>query len=142
MEIPKNLSTLFTSEHFSNYPKVSIPQSFFDERGSIQNLADGIIGDVAIISSQKSTIRANHVHEKDWHLSYLVSGQMKYLWKDLNSNIQSIVVKPGEMIYTPSKVPHKMEFLEESVFIAISELSRVQANYESDTTRLARDYFY
>lgn len=141
MEIPSTLSSLFSVENFANYPKVLIPQIFNDDRGSIRNLADGRLGDVAIISSQKSSIRANHVHENDWHFSYLVSGQMRYFWKDSNKEVQSLIVKAGEMVYTPPKIPHKMEFLEESVFIAISELSRSQNNYEADTKKMPENFF-
>ena len=141
MEIPSTLSSLFSVENFANYPKVLIPQIFNDERGSIKNLADGRLGDVAIISSQQSSIRANHVHENDWHFSYLVSGQMRYFWKDSNKEVQSLIVKAGEMVYTPPKIPHKMQFLEESVFIAISELSRSQNNYEADTKKIPENFF-
>ena len=98
MEIPSTLSSLFSVENFANYPKVLIPQIFNDERGSIKNIADGRLGDVAIISSQKSSIRASHVHENDWHFSYLVSGQMRYFWKDPNKEVQSLIVKAGEMV--------------------------------------------
>jgi quercetin dioxygenase-like cupin family protein len=141
MEIPSTLSSLFSEENFVNYPKILIPQIFNDDRGSIKNLADGRLGDVAIISSQKSSIRANHVHENDWHFSYLVSGQMIYFWKDPNKEVQSLIVKAGEMVYTPPKIPHKMEFLEESVFIAISELSRSQNNYDLDTKKMPENFF-
>lgn len=141
MEIPSTLSSLFSVENFANYPKVLIPQIFNDERGSIKNIADGRLGDVAIISSQKSSIRANHVHENDWHFSYLVSGQMRYFWKDSDKEVQSLIVKAGEMVYTPPKIPHKMQFLEESVFIAISELSRSQNNYEADTKKMPENFF-
>jgi len=141
MEIPSTLSSLFSDENFANYPKVLIPQIFNDDRGSIKNLADGRLGDVAIIYSQQSSIRANHVHENDWHFSYLVSGQMRYFWKDSNKEVQSLIVKAGEMVYTPPKIPHKMQFLEESVFIAISELSRSQNNYEADTKKMPENFF-
>jgi len=141
MEIPSTLSSLFSEENFMNYPKVLIPQIFNDDRGSIKNLADGRLGDVAIISSQKSSIRANHVHENDWHFSYLISGQMRYFWKDSNMQVQSLIVKAGEMVYTPPKIPHKMQFLEDSVFIAISELSRSQNNYEADTKKMPENFF-
>jgi len=141
MNSPSTLSSLFSDENFANYPKVLIPQIFNDDRGSIKNLADGRLGDVAIISSQKSSIRANHVHENDWHFSYLVSGQMRYFWKDSNRQVQSLIVKAGEMVYTPPKIPHKMQFLEESVFIAISELSRSQNNYEADTKKMPENFF-
>ena len=143
MEIPKELSTIFTENHFKNYPKVLVPQNFEDERGVIKNIADGKLGDVAIITSKANSVRANHVHDEDWHLSYLVSGSMKYFWKSEieASETNSVVVKAGEMVYTPKKSPHKMQFLEDSIFIAVSQLSRVQENYEEDTKRLPDNFF-
>ena len=143
MEIPKDLSKVFTEGHFKNYPKVLVPQNFEDERGIIKNIADGKLGDVAIITSKANSVRANHVHDNDWHLSYIVSGSMKYFWKNEieTAEIKSIVVKAGEMVYTPKKSPHKMQFLEDSIFIAVSQLSRVQENYEEDTKRLPDNFF-
>jgi uncharacterized RmlC-like cupin family protein len=143
MEIPKELSEIFTKDHFKNYPKVLVPQNFEDERGVIKNIADGKLGDVAIITSKANSVRANHVHDDDWHLSYLVSGSMKYFWKSEieASETNSVVVKAGEMVYTPKKSPHKMQFLEDSIFIAVSQLSRVQENYEEDTKRLPDNFF-
>ena len=143
MEIPNELSKIFTEDHFKNYPKVLVPQNFEDERGIIKNIADGKLGDVAIITSKANSVRANHVHDNDWHLSYIVSGSMKYFWKNEveTAEIKSIVVKAGEMVYTPKKSPHKMQFLEDSTFIAISQLSRVQENYEEDTKRLPDNFF-
>ena len=143
MEIPKELSKIFTEDHFKNYPKVLVPQNFEDERGIIKNIADGKLGDVAVITSKANSVRANHVHDNDWHLSYIVSGSMKYFWKNEveTGETKSIVVKVGEMVYTPKKSPHKMQFLEDSTFIAISQLSRVQENYEEDTKRLPDNFF-
>ena len=143
MEIPKELSEIFTKDHFKSYPKVLVPQNFEDERGVIKNIADGKLGDVAIITSKANSVRANHVHNDDWHLSYLVSGSMKYFWKNEfeASETNSVVVKTGEMVYTPKKSPHKMQFLEDSIFIAVSQLSRVQENYEENTKRLPDNFF-
>jgi len=143
MEIPEELSKIFTEDHFKNYPKVLVPQNFEDERGVIKNIADGKLGDVAIITSKANSVRANHVHDDDWHLSYLVSGSMKYFWKNEieASETKSVVVKAGELVYTPKKSPHKMQFLEDSIFIAVSQLSRVQENYEEDTKRLPDNFF-
>ena len=143
MKIPDSLSSIFTDKHFATYPKILVPQNFVDDRGSIKNIADGKLGDVAVITSKANSIRANHVHDYDWHLSYMVSGSMRYYWRtDLNTeNSESITVNAGEMIYTPPKAPHKMVFLEDSVFIAISGLSRVQENYEADTKKLSDDFF-
>ena len=143
MIIPDSLSSIFTDKHFATYPKILVPQNFVDDRGSIKNIADGKLGDVAVITSKASSIRANHVHDHDWHLSYMVSGSMKYYWRtDLNTEkSESIIVNAGEMIYTPPKAPHKMVFSQDSVFIAISGLSRVQENYEADTKKLLDNFF-
>ena len=143
MKIPKELSKIFTDIHFKEYPKVLVPQNFTDERGTIKNIADGKLGDVAIISSKANSIRANHVHNNDWHLSYVVSGSMRYFWKsDVQENeVKSVLVESGEMVYTPQRAPHKMQFLEDSIFIAISQLSRKQENYEADTKRLPDNFF-
>ena len=140
MRIPIELNDYFQDTDFSSYPIVNIPQIFNDSRGTIKNLADGSLGDVAIISSKPNSIRANHTHKEDWHLSYLVEGEIKYFWEEGDKQ-NSIMIQPGQLFYTPPKVPHKMLFLKDSIFIAVAALSRTQENYENDTTRLDEKYF-
>lgn len=143
MNIPSELSSIFLREHFDNYPFVRFPQEFEDDRGVIRNIADGKLGDVAVINSNKGAIRANHIHGIDWHISYMVFGSMEYSWSDNpNGTFQKkVLVKQGKMVYTPVRVPHKMEFLEDSCIIAVSALSRMQENYEADTVRLESNFF-
>ena len=138
--IPLALQKYFTKDSFLNYPVIEIPQKFIDTRGSIVNIADGALGDVAVITSKPNSIRANHVHKEDWHLSYLVDGEIKYFWEE-DLKQKSIIIKPGELFYTPPKTPHKMLFLKESIFIAVAAMSRTQENYENDTTRLEDGHF-
>jgi len=143
MNVPVGLDQYFSKEHFRGYPKILIPQMFEDPRGVIRNIADGTIGDIAVIESQEATVRADHYHKKDWHLTYLLSGSMKYFWSDnLDSgNKTSIQVHQGELIYTPPGTPHKMFFLEDTTLIAVSWLSRIQSNYDEDTHKLDAAYF-
>jgi uncharacterized RmlC-like cupin family protein len=140
VKIPNALNPYFLDEHFGNYPIVDIPQFFTDDRGSIFNIADGALGDVAVITSKPNSIRANHVHKEDWHLSYLVDGEIEYFWEE-DLKQKSIIIKPGELFYTPPKTPHKMLFPKESIFIAVAAMSRTQENYENDTTRLEDGHF-
>jgi uncharacterized RmlC-like cupin family protein len=140
VQIPRELNDYFQGTNFTSYPILNIPQVFDDPRGTIKNIADGNLGDVAVITSKPNSIRANHVHKEDWHLSYLVDGEIKYFWEE-DLKQKSIIIKPGELFYTPPKTPHKMLFLKESVFIAVAAMSRTQANYENDTTRLEEGYF-
>ncbi len=141
--IPKELSSYFNESDFSNYPFVTIPQIFEDARGEIRNLADGRIGDVAIITSNSGATRANHFHHEDWHLCYLVSGEMEYFWSASveENQFQSVIVKSKEMVFTPAGTPHKIVFNENSVFLSISKLSRISENYERDTFKLKEDFF-
>jgi dTDP-4-dehydrorhamnose 3,5-epimerase-like enzyme len=138
MSIHPNLSF-----HFKNYPIVQVPQEFKDSRGTIRNIADGTLGDVAFITSSKGAVRANHIHTLDWHLTYLVSGRMIYQWKDApeSSEENKIEIGAGQLFFTPTNTPHKMTFLEESQFIAVSGLHRDKDSYESDTRRLPEDFF-
>lgn len=138
--IPKEIIKYFQPDSFSRYPLIEIPQAFIDARGSIVNIADGALGDVAVIKSKANSIRANHTHKEDWHLSYLVEGEIKYFWEEGNKQ-NSIMIQPGQLFYTPAQVPHKMLFLKDSLFIAVAALSRTQENYEVDTTRLDEKYF-
>ena len=140
MEIPSGLSNMFKEVHFENYPFVTAPQLFEDARGQIINIADGNLGDVAVIFSKQSALRANHVHENDWHLSYMVFGSMSYSWNDGKIS-HSVHVKAGDLIFTPPKIAHKMTFLEESCFVAVAALNRDSENYEMDTTRLEDNFF-
>ncbi len=138
---PIELSKLFTDLDFENYPFVRIPQEYKDERGLIQNIADGAIGDVAVISSNAGSVRANHVHQADWHLTFMISGSMNYFWGNDQGNSEVTQVSKGKMIFTPSQTPHKMVFLSESVFIAVSKLNRSHDEYEVDTKKLDLDHF-
>ncbi len=140
MRIPRELNDYFQGTSFPSYPILNIPQVFDDPRGTIKNIADGNLGDVAVITSKPNSIRANHTHKEDWHLSYLIDGEIKYFWEE-DLRQKSIIIKPGELFYTPPKTPHKMLFLKESIFIAVAAMSRTQENYESDTTRLEDGYF-
>jgi uncharacterized RmlC-like cupin family protein len=140
MVIPEGISQFFKPENFETYPLIHLPQEFIDSRGSIVNIADGDLGDVAVITSKPNSIRANHVHKEDWHLSYLVDGEIKYFWEE-DFKQKSIIIKPGELFYTPPKTAHKMIFLKESIFIAVAAMSRTQENYENDTTRLEDGHF-
>jgi dTDP-4-dehydrorhamnose 3,5-epimerase-like enzyme len=142
MQIPKELAAYFNEVNFENYPLVEIPQKYIDTRGQILNIADGQLGDVALITSTTDAIRANHYHQEDWHLCFLLSGQLRYEWKDFDEkDANYIEVSESQMIFTPKKVAHKLTFLTPSTFIAVSKLSRKQNDYERDTIKLPFEYF-
>ena len=133
--IPSEISGFFKQSDFQNYPKVAIPQTFEDDRGIISNISDGVLGDVAIIESVKNSVRANHVHKSDWHLSFCVTGSLIYSFEDLNGNVSSMEISKGELFFTPEAVPHRMDFLENTILVVVSKNSRLQEKYEEDTQK-------
>jgi len=143
LPIPLEVSHLFKPSHFVDYPRIQIPQEFQDGRGSIRNIADGHLGDVAIIDSRPGAVRANHYHHEDWHFTYVVNGSITYEWTDgiESKNVYRAEFKPGELIFTPKGIPHRMKFSKDTTFVAVSKLSRMAELYEKDTVRLDPDFF-
>ena len=94
--VPVELSDYFTLRDFKIYPKVVIPQKYLDERGDIINIADGYLGDVAVIHSKTNVVRANHVHNSDWHLTYCLSGSLNYSYLE-GEVVETIRIESGEL---------------------------------------------
>jgi cupin superfamily acireductone dioxygenase involved in methionine salvage len=133
--IPSELSCYFEPADFVNYPRIKVPQSFTDERGTIINIADGVLGDVAIIQSKKNSVRANHVHKSDWHLSFCVAGSLLYSFENSEQKIDSVQISSGELFFTPEAVPHRMDFFDDTLLVVVSRNSRLKEKYEEDTQK-------
>ena len=71
-----------------NETAIKIEPAFVDKRGSIANILEKEICHVAIITSKKGAIRANHYHPKEMQYVYLVSGKYKTYSKDLKKKMQ------------------------------------------------------
>ena len=114
---------------------------FKDERGYITRLIDQDkypIRAVLYITSKAGAVRANHYHKKDAHFVYCLSGKFKYSEKDIskkNSKIESVILKPGDLVLSAPMVAHKMQFLEDTVFLAFTTERREQDHYEEDLVR-------
>ena len=46
-------------------------EPFVDERGEILNLLDVSVTSIAVITSKKGAVRANHYHKTDYHYCWL-----------------------------------------------------------------------
>lgn len=110
-----------------------------DERGVMAHLLekDTHITSALLITCKKGSIRANHYHKKDAHHCYMIKGSMEYTYQNLKSKRKNcIVVKEGEVVFTPPLMFHAMKFLEDSVFLALTTEPRDQKGYEHDTVRI------
>lgn len=113
---------------------------YVDKRGEMTYLiGDATIQEILLITCRKNSIRANHIHKKDSHYSYMLSGSMKYSYRDGENDknpIKHVIVKKGEMVYTPPHEAHAMKFLEDSVFLTFSTEKRKKDKYEEDLRRV------
>ena len=116
---------------------VKTEDPFVDERGEIIPLVDLPMKSCVLITSKKGTIRANHYHKTDWHFCYVLKGAIEYYHRPVGSKEppDKIVVKEGQLFFTPPMVEHAMAFREDTVFLTLGRNSRRQQSYESDLVR-------
>jgi len=122
-------------------PRLPLIEPYKDERGSIQSLVsmeEPAMGSAVWITSKKGSIRGNHYHKKDWHYCYVVSGSIEYHHRPVNSpqTPERLLIKAGEMFYTPPMIEHAMLFPEETVFLTLGGGARTPEAYEEDLVRV------
>ena len=122
----------------SNFPKtvkVKLSGMHHDKRGKIINISNELIRSCALIKSKKNSIRANHYHKKDWHYCYVLKGEIEYYHRvhGLETKPKKIIIKAGELFFTPPMVDHAMKFLEYTEFVTLGRGSRKKINYDKDT---------
>jgi len=116
-----------------------------DDRGVIEQLDNTNEGNSVLrITSKAGSVRANHYHQKDHHVCYLVSGKIRYVERPVSEDgsvdesvpLKEYTVEPGQLFYTAPMVAHAMEFVEDSEFLAISPRTGDTTEYENDIIRV------
>lgn len=130
-----------TEEEKMSWPDeaiVLLEKPFVDDRGAIQPLVDRMMKSAVMIESKKGALRANHYHKTDWHYCYVISGAIEYYHRPTGSadEPEMLLVKEGQMVFTPPMVDHGMKFPEDTVFLTLSRNPRDQATYEADVVRV------
>ena len=113
-----------------------ISPAFQDERGAISNILEELISHVAIITSKKGSIRANHYHPDQVQYVYLVSGRYESVSKDLrrkDAPLEKVTVEAGNLVITPPMVAHAMRFTEDSVLLNLTTGQRDSKDYHEHT---------
>ena len=118
--------------------RVPLPSPFVDSRGSIQPIVGGDFKAAQIITSQAGTVRANHYHREDSHHMYILEGEFEYYFRPTGSDQEPecVVVKAGEMVYTPPMYDHAVKFTADTTFINFASNDRDQSTYEDDIVRI------
>lgn len=117
--------------------KLQLSVPFLDDRGKIQNLfTSGEIESVAVITSEKGSVRSNHWHRENSHHLYIVSGEIKYSERNLDGTERiETIVREGEVISTgPNKV-HKVEMLTNTIMISLAPRSNAPDHHDQDTVK-------
>ena len=117
---------------------VDLPSSYDDSRGSIQPLVDMNMKSSVLIDSNSGAVRANHYHKTDWHYCYVLYGEIIYYHRPHGSkeSPEEVLVKEGQMFFTPPMVEHAMFFEEQTTFLTLGGNSRKQTSYENDLVRV------
>lgn len=107
-----------------------------DVRGGILSIVDEPVSNVSIITCNPGSVRSNHYHHTDWHLMYVLEGQIDYFFKDVDTGeMKYLCVKQGDNIFTPPNELHATYFPVKTVLIVSSKNPRDQETYERDTVR-------
>ena len=115
-----------------------IEPAFEDERGVISNILEEPISHIAIITSKKGAVRANHYHPDQAQNAYLISGRYQSVSKNLknkNAEIERQIIKPGHLVITPPMIAHAWNVLEDSVMLNLTTGRRDSKNYEEHTIK-------
>ena len=106
-----------------------------DPRGDITSVADGVFRSVMLIESKKGTVRANHWHKTDTHVMYIISGRARYYEETQSGGLVVKHMGPGDSVFTPSIVPHAMEFIEDTLMVVCATNARDYDAYMADTVK-------
>lgn len=119
-----------------------IKPEFVDDRGEITRIIDQDkhkIRAVLFITQKAGSVRGNHYHKKDLHHVYCLSGKFRYSEKDMrkkDSPVESVILKPGDLVLSRPMVAHAMEAIEDTIFLAFTTEKREQDKYEEDLIRI------
>lgn len=130
--------SLVEKGEFPQDARVPLPKSFEDARGVIQNLLLSTVRNVALVTSKKDTVRSNHYHKEDWHYLYVISGSFNYYERgiDGSSDVEPILVKAGEMVFTAPFKVHRTDFLEDTVMLSMGKNPQEHTRHEEDLVRV------
>ena len=119
---------------------LQIKPVFEDARGTIADLLEGKgLQHVGLIVSRKGAVRGNHYHKKATQYAYILKGKVAYYRKDLRKEsapVESFILGPGALAVEPPNVVHAIVALEDTEFLDMTDVSRDDKAYDSDTFRV------
>jgi quercetin dioxygenase-like cupin family protein len=110
---------------------------FADDRGAIRNLLLSPVKSIALITSKKGSVRANHYHKTDWHFAYVLTGLVQYSWRRIgHMKAQQRTFRPGETVFSPPMIEHAFFFLADTEILTMAKNIRSHEEHEADVMRI------
>ena len=111
--------------------------AFEDERGEITDILENeVIEYVTLITSKKGAVRGNHYHKESVQYTFVLKGCLKLVTQIDEGEIETAIIKAGDLVFTPPAEKHALIALEDSEFLVFTRGPRGGKNYEKDTYRL------
>ena len=112
--------------------------AFEDERGKITDILENeVIEYVTLITSKKGAVRGNHYHKESIQYTFVLKGSLKILAQIVEGEIETTIIKVGDLVFTPPMEKHALIALEDSELLVFTRGPRGGKNYEKDTYRLS-----
>lgn len=92
--------------------------SFSDERGQLVQLVHNGYEQVNVLTGRKGSSRGGHYHKVSQEAFYLITGKIELILKKDNKQERMTFVQ-GDFFAIEPFVIHSMNFLEESILIAL-----------------------
>lgn len=113
-----------------------------DGRGIIRDVFEaGAPDSVTVVSSVQGAIRGNHFHRASTQYTYLVSGRLRVVVRDVRddaSSVETHVLTAGDLVRHDPYEAHAYFAEQDSVLLAFAKGLRKGRDYERDTYRLPR----
>lgn len=107
-----------------------------DPRGLIESICCEPVNSIIRIFSKAGSIRSNHWHKTDWHICYVVSGEMDYYERAVGSTeVSHIKVMAGEWVKTLPYMEHTTVFPVDTTMIVFAQNDRDVGSYHADLVR-------
>ena len=108
-------------------------KEYIDDRGKISNFElTEPINLIGYIESKAGSVRANHYHPIQEQKCLLITGKYISVTKDLsvpNAEMETRIIKAGDLAVIRPNVAHTMVFLEDSIFLNLVRGEREHENY-------------
>lgn len=114
--------------------------NFSDSRGYILDIMyDNSFNHATLIYSSKNSIRGNHFHKKTTQITFILSGECYYYFKNKNSNkTKKVILKKNHFLTTNPYESHAYKFTKNCKMLIMSKGLRGGKDYEKDTYRLIK----